>query len=119
VTAVALSVDLTSVAAARSLVRDALAQLEAHRTEDAILLVSEVVTNAVRHTRHMLLLRVDLQDHVLRVEVTDDHPDLPVLSVPEDDAISGRGLRIVNDLANHWGVAPAPNGKTVWFEIDL
>ena len=117
---VALSVEPASVAAARRLVRDALAGQQTQSIGDAALLVSELVTNAIRYARRTLLVAVELQDHVVRVEVTDDDPELPSLSVAEDDdATSGRGLRIVNDLADQWGVTEGPNGKTVWFEIHL
>jgi hypothetical protein len=44
---------------------------------------------------------------------------MPVAPDAEDNATSGRGLRIVQALADHWGITPTADGKTIWFEIDL
>ncbi len=118
--AVPLPVEPGSAGAARRLLRDAVAgQEESESVDDAVLLISELVTNAVHHTRHLLLVRVVLQDGLLRVEVTDDHPDLPSPSVREVSATGGRGLQFVDDLAAQWGVIPAADRKTVWFEIQV
>jgi hypothetical protein len=73
----------------------------------------------VRHARTQLHVSVSIVDQTLRVEVSDDDPTLPLAPAPEHHATSGRGLRIVDDLADHWGIIPYTHGKTVWFEIDL
>jgi hypothetical protein len=62
---------------------------------------------------------VSIAGQTLRVEVSDDDPNLPVASHPQHPATSGRGLRIVAALADRWGVTPNPDGKTVWFELHL
>ncbi len=53
----------------------------------------------------------------MRVEVADHDPALPVQQHPPAEAVTGRGLLIVDALATRWGVEPAADGKTVWFEL--
>ena len=99
-------------------------RLDRDMTETALLLVSELATNAIRHGTPpiRLSLRLDRdrqQRDRLRVEVTDCSPSLPELSQPEPDQIGGRGLQIVQLLSARWGTSPSPRrlGKTVWFEL--
>jgi anti-sigma regulatory factor (Ser/Thr protein kinase) len=89
------------------------------------LLVSELVTNVVLHTRSTARVRVRQDARRIRVEVSDDHPPLPVIRSVGGPQVSGRGLRIVEQLADRWGVeahvagpAGPRQGKTVWFELD-
>ncbi|MFG3107035.1 ATP-binding SpoIIE family protein phosphatase [Streptomyces tendae] len=85
----------------------------------AELMVSELVTNAVRHSHarpvELRLVRAD----TLLCEVDDDDHDLPALKSagPEDE--TGRGLRVVSTLARAWGASRTNAGKTVWFELTL
>ncbi|MFD7463833.1 ATP-binding SpoIIE family protein phosphatase [Streptomyces tendae] len=85
----------------------------------AELMVSELVTNAVRHSHarpvELRLVRAD----TLLCEVDDDDHDLPALESagPEDE--TGRGLRVVSTLARAWGASRTDAGKTVWFELTL
>ncbi|MEV5756760.1 SpoIIE family protein phosphatase [Streptomyces tendae] len=85
----------------------------------AELMVSELVTNAVRHSHarpvELRLVRAD----TLLCEVDDDDHDLPALESagPEDE--TGRGLRVVSTLARAWGASRTNAGKTVWFELTL
>ncbi|MYS57056.1 SpoIIE family protein phosphatase, partial [Streptomyces sp. SID6013] len=85
----------------------------------AELMVSELVTNAVRHAHarpvELRLVRAD----TLLCEVDDDDHDLPALKSagPEDE--TGRGLRVVSTLAREWGASRTNAGKTVWFELTL
>ena len=99
-------------------------RLDRDMTDIALLLVSELATNAIRHgtppIRLSLRLDRDRQRRdCLRVEVTDCSPSLPRLSHPEPDHIGGRGLQIVQLLAARWGASASPRrlGKTVWFEL--
>jgi hypothetical protein len=55
----------------------------------------------------------------LHVDVSDDNSTLPVVPDPEHNATSGRGLGIVDALADRWGITPTADGKTVWFELDV
>lgn len=114
-----LPIDGRSVAAARRLLRDALDGHPAANTDDAVLMISELVTNAVRHAHSLLRIEILVAEQTLRVEVVDDDPALPVAPDPHHSATSGRGLRIVDDLADRWGVTPGSSGKTVWFEVHL
>ncbi|MGW6219114.1 ATP-binding SpoIIE family protein phosphatase, partial [Streptomyces olivaceus] len=85
----------------------------------AELMVSELVTNAVRHSHarpvELRLVRAD----TLLCEVDDDDHELPALrsAGPEDE--TGRGLRVVSTLAREWGASRTRAGKTVWFELTL
>lgn len=81
------------------------------------LLASEVIANAVLHSAAPCDVAVTRIDERLRVEVTDSNPSLPSMvdAGPSDE--SGRGLLLVDALADAWGTQPEPWGKTTWFEI--
>ena len=93
-------------------------------TETATQVVAELATNAATHGRVAgRSFRLALLSHgsVLRIEVTDTRrEDLPCLQPPTPEGDSGRGLLIVEALADRWGVGlgPVPR-KTVWAELDL
>lgn len=89
------------------------------RTEAAELLVSELVTNALIHTRHGAVVTATATPARLRVEVQDfASADLPAPYVPNaDDGTHGRGLILVRSLADAWGVEAQALGKVVWFEL--
>ncbi|HEY9372551.1 SpoIIE family protein phosphatase, partial [Streptomyces sp.] len=104
---------------ARRLARRALARWDLEELTDSVeLLVSEVVTNAVRYAERPVTLRL-LRTDVLRCEVGDDSPHLPTQRPARDTDESGRGLAVVDALSSRWGVVPLYGGKAVWFEIDL
>ena len=108
----------SSVGAARRLVRD-LATL-AGRTDlvdDAVLLVSEVVTNALIHAGSPIRVRGQVGRRGIRVEVSDASPHHPALRDYANTAGTGRGLGLLVELVDDWGVAPDEVGKTVWFEV--
>ena len=95
-------------------------------TEDAEMVVSELVTNAVRHgladERHAPVLQLVLLKHERRlvVVVTDPGDQVPRLAERGDFAETGRGLRIVAALSGSWGWAPlVTGGKAVWASFDL
>ncbi|MGW4564199.1 SpoIIE family protein phosphatase [Streptomyces sp. NPDC004561] len=115
-----LGADPREVGRARGLVRDRLlAWGLPQAVETARLLVSEVVTNAIRHAgSDRIGLRVVRTDALL-FEVTDDEPALPAMlgAGPADE--SGRGLRVVSRLAREWGASATGHRKTVWFEQGL
>jgi GAF domain-containing protein/anti-sigma regulatory factor (Ser/Thr protein kinase) len=110
-----------SAQAARDFVARALddAGLQA-QAESAVLLASELVTNAVRHAGSALTVAVAIGNAAVRVEVRDHSPRLPALreSMASDDEW-GRGLVLVDALASRWGAERLPSGKRVWFELDL
>ncbi|WP_324608159.1 MULTISPECIES: SpoIIE family protein phosphatase [unclassified Streptomyces] len=115
-----------SVATARSFVRDTLQGWGfADIVDDAVVLTSELVTNAVVHagtSADVLCLRTE--DGV-RVEVSDLYPDreVPVqssaVSMGSPDREGGRGLQLCAALATRWGVEYTPTHKQVWFQLDL
>lgn len=80
-----------------------------------LLVVSELVTNAVLHAGGGELA-LELHDHALRVEVSDRSTVHPVMRTP--DAEGHRGLPIVAALCPHWGTIARDTGKTVWCEVD-
>ncbi|MFI9246018.1 SpoIIE family protein phosphatase [Streptomyces sp. NPDC053086] len=112
-----LDADPREVARARRLVRERLLDWGLPQTvETAELLVSEVVTNAIRHAEgDRIGLRVVRTDALL-FEVTDDEPALPAMIAAGPDDESGRGLRVVSRLAREWGASATGHRKTVWFE---
>lgn len=86
----------------------------------ALLLTSELVTNAVTHGRGVPTLSVEIAAGVMRVSVGDDGDAQPVLRRdPSPAAEGGRGIFLIDRLADRWGVrASASGGKLVWFELD-
>ncbi len=110
--------DSETPAEARALVRQALAAWDCDDLDDvASLLTSEVVANAVRYAADQIALRVSLADEVVRVEVHDSNPVLPQGRRVDPGATSGRGLLVLEALAEQWGAEPDRTGKTVWFEL--
>ncbi|MFF4171287.1 SpoIIE family protein phosphatase [Streptomyces sp. NPDC001744] len=102
---------------ARRLARRALARWGLEELTDSVeLLVSEVVTNAVRYAERPVTLRL-LRTDVLRCEVGDDSPQLPRQRRARDTDEGGRGLFLVNRLARRWGATRLSGGKVVWFEL--
>ncbi len=84
----------------------------------AELLVSELVTNAVCHARTGVELTVTVDDHRLCVEVHDEGGE-PEVAHPAPTTTGGRGLMIVERLAEQWGWAETGGDKTVWFELPV
>jgi anti-sigma regulatory factor (Ser/Thr protein kinase) len=110
-----------AVRLARQAARDALAgwQLE-DLAEPAVLIVSELVTNAVRHAGKTGTITLELTSAgtCLHVEVLDADPRWPQLRSLDDCDESGFGLILVAALTTSWGVRQTPRGKAVWAELD-
>ncbi|GAB2716306.1 ATP-binding protein [Streptomyces bullii] len=88
-------------------------------SEIAELLTSELVTNALVHTDHDAVVTATVGPRGLRVEVRDFVARRPRLRGPStDEGTNGRGLVLVQSLADAWGVRPHGVGKAVWFELD-
>ncbi|MFE7710160.1 SpoIIE family protein phosphatase [Streptomyces sp. NPDC057486] len=115
-----LALDAREVARARNLVRGKLLDWDLpDAVESAVLMVSELVTNAVNHgrIRHIGLRLV--RTGALLCEVSDDEPAPATLLSASDHDESGRGLLVVSNLAREWGTSTTAHGKTVWFEQPL
>ena len=98
----------------------AAAQLDEDVVESALLLASEVITNAVVHGDGMVQVDVGrVEGPSLRVEVSDDGGGMPLIGAQRTDAESGRGMAMVELLSSRWGtdLAVGPLGKMVWFEV--
>ncbi|WP_425575617.1 ATP-binding protein [Streptomyces gobitricini] len=104
-------------------VRCALRELLRHWGEPGVpdvaeLLTSELVTNALIHTEHGAVVTATMTPRTLRVEVRDFATALPTPYAPAiDDGTHGRGLVLVQALADAWGVLTHGVGKVVWFEL--
>jgi anti-sigma regulatory factor (Ser/Thr protein kinase) len=110
--------DLDAALTARDFVIATLTAWGCQTDEAVMVMSSELIVNAVKHAKSDYEVRVFEHDGRVRVEVRDWSTDRPVMGDPAIDDTHGRGLRIVSDLAPDWGVEPAIEGKTVWFEID-
>lgn len=105
---------------ARSAVREfARDVLSVESTSTAELLVSELVTNALTHGEGAITVLMEHEAAGLVVTVCDAEPTRPFVSPQMPLALGGRGLRMVEALADDWGVAPAAEGpgKGVWFRL--
>ncbi|MFG3099783.1 SpoIIE family protein phosphatase [Streptomyces sp. NPDC048182] len=89
--------------------------------DSAVLLLSEMLTNVLVHTDTDALLVAEVTgrpgERRIRVEVTDNGDDLPHKRRPGEMASSGRGLMLIELLADNWGVAPRGEGKSIWYEV--
>ncbi|MCX5384456.1 ATP-binding protein [Streptomyces sp. NBC_00083] len=108
----------SSVKEARDWTRDHLRTLEwAHRSPDVtdavLLTVSELVTNAHVHARSAAQLILTWDEQCLHVTVHDASPRLPEPRDPDREALGGRGLLLIDALADEWHVYPCPRGKNV------
>ena len=115
----------TAPAAARAFVREVcrywqLARPDATVMDRAVLLASELVTNAVAHARTEIRLRLELRGERLHLAVRDGSPTLLRVVAPDWQAEGGRGLWLVEQLARAWGVNRHPDGgKVVWCVLNL
>jgi two-component sensor histidine kinase len=119
-----LSVELppepTSAGRARALARERLGVVCSPEALDTIaLLVTELVTNAVLHAQTPLHLTIETTTEHVRLCVADSSLEIPEANPYEPDAVSGRGLSLVERLASAWGVDQTPSGKIVWCEIPI
>jgi anti-sigma regulatory factor (Ser/Thr protein kinase) len=113
-----LPAEPASAAAARRHIRELLDAWDAADFEEAaVLLTSELVTNALLHARSAAELHVRLADGLLRVGVTDDTPAAPVRKHYGNEAATGRGIMLIETMASAWGTEPVDGGKVVWFEL--
>lgn len=108
-----------AIGQARRFLLDALGnRVSEEVAEDLALTVSELATNAVVHARTDFDVVICVNGKV-RIEVEDGSTELPVPQTARQMAIGGRGLQIVDELCDRWGVRVLPGRKCVWCERDL
>jgi serine phosphatase RsbU (regulator of sigma subunit)/anti-sigma regulatory factor (Ser/Thr protein kinase) len=123
--AMTLAAEPASGAAARRFVQRTLAgvRTDRERLDTLVLLCNELVTNAVLHAAAPSEVRLRLRDGRVRLEVHDPSPQLPAPRVEDPEATNGRGMLLVDALADSWGVDRGDGlpdvGKTVWVELAL
>lgn len=110
---------VTAPSAARGIVRQLCAELRLPELSNtAALLTSELVTNAVRHAPGPLRLNLSATKGKLVISVYDEDSQPPRPRSPEPREPGGRGLVLVDRLAEHWGCTQVPDdGKVVWFAL--
>jgi anti-sigma regulatory factor (Ser/Thr protein kinase) len=112
-----------SIREARRFVLDQLAEVPRDTRDQVSLIVSELVTNAIVHaaTGYTVALNLDAQTLTLEVADRGDGRPSPADAPPPAEQQHGRGLLIVTELADEWGVIPNSNqpGKTVWVKLPL
>ena len=117
-----LPADIRAPGAARRFVTATLAQHpDAVPVADILTVVSELVTNAVRAGAELIDLHVQIDTTSTRIEVSDNAAGWPTMRHPSPVEATGRGLMLVDALAESWGVgeATAPaGGKQVWASVD-
>ncbi|WP_432561020.1 ATP-binding SpoIIE family protein phosphatase [Kineococcus sp. SYSU DK003] len=119
-TRLALPADTRAVGAARDYLRTTLSEWDlSSAADEAELVVSELVTNALLHTGSpaALTLRHEVADGLLSVGVEDCSTRHPQPRDSTEEATGGRGMHIVEVVAQRWWVAPRGNGKTVWADL--
>ncbi|MGG8407508.1 ATP-binding SpoIIE family protein phosphatase [Streptomyces sp. 12297] len=110
------------IASARRQIRELLHDwTDPDQVDSAVLMVSEMVTNVLMHTDGDALLVAEAVGELgarrLRVEVADSSDELPHKRHPGEMASSGRGVLLMEMLADTWGVDPRGEGKSIWFEL--
>ena len=83
----------------------------------AVLLTSELVSNAIMHAVGPVTLTIELDETLIRMEVADAGTMPPTVKPYGPESATGRGLRLLDVLADQWGWNPSDSGKTVWFEL--
>jgi anti-sigma regulatory factor (Ser/Thr protein kinase) len=108
---------LSGVRSARQFVAAALEEWGAAPVDDIVVVVSEMVMNALTHGDGPVQVVIERREGSVRFEVADGSSVMPMVR-EVTDAPSGRGVRIVEVLADRWGVDVRPEGKAVWVEFD-
>jgi anti-sigma regulatory factor (Ser/Thr protein kinase) len=112
--ALSLDHDFAMVGAARRAVASWLDERGCRTGDDALLVLSELVTNAIVHAGDGCTIDVRHSDGLLRLEVRDWSPHEPVVRSVAPTDVGGRGLHVVDALADEWGWELMADGKRVW-----
>jgi len=106
------------VAEVRGFVAEELRRLgRAGLVDDAVLVTSELASNAMLHAGGIAKVGVSEHDDAIRIEVHDRTRVPPVMGSQSTEAMTGRGLRLVAAISREWGAEPTPEGKVVWAEL--
>ncbi len=110
-----------SIVRARRFAAETLDGIDRELADSITVMVSELVTNSVRHAASEFVLSLERDDARIRVAVSDEGEQRPSLRDPGPTEQSGRGLQIVDALSDDWGVTETAghSGKTVWFVVAL
>jgi DNA-binding NarL/FixJ family response regulator len=112
--------DIGAGTQARALVREALHDWDlAALFDEAALVVTELVTNAVVHGGSFFRLQLSRTSGAFRIEVVDEGDGTPEPQPQDTEAEGGRGIMLVDAMASSWGVESAASGKVVWAEIAI
>jgi anti-sigma regulatory factor (Ser/Thr protein kinase) len=114
---VELTADVASCSMARRFVEEALSQATDDVRASAMLLISEVVTNALLHTSGPVTVEVQQEGRAYRIAVGDQSRTPPTKKGYRVDDVTGRGLELLDLLAAAWGWNPTGGGKIVWFDL--
>jgi anti-sigma regulatory factor (Ser/Thr protein kinase) len=115
-----LAQDVQAVGKARELIRKALAEWGLESVQDVTeLVISELVTNAVRHARGPIRLCLTCDRGRLLGAVCDGDPHPPAVGANQVDDEGGRGLALVEAVTHRWGTHSTSTGKRVWFSLLL
>jgi DNA-binding NarL/FixJ family response regulator len=113
-----LAADVRSSAGARRFMEETLRRWDCGGVLDIVnILVSELVTNAIKHAESEADVAVVLTPTSIRIEVSDTGGGVPRAKQLVQEGTSGRGLAIVEAMSSGWGITPRDKGKTVWFEV--
>lgn len=108
----------TSIGEARRFVSGCLRSCEPEVVSSVALMVSELVSNVILHSQGSFTVSVEITIETIRIEVSDFGSGTPTLRSPSSSDPSGRGLQIVAQLADDWGIISNTDGNTVWVVVE-
>lgn len=113
--------DPASVAEVRHFVSEALERvgLDDDHIFECALIADELATNAVTHAGTIFSVAIELTDSFVRIAVRDDADEMPMSQQASNEAVSGRGLSIVDGTSVGWGTVPLGLGKETWADVGL
>ena len=85
--------------------------------EPTLLVVTELLSNAIDHGRDPVWLSIEMRDESVYVEVRDDAPEPPQLQPLKPLRVRGRGLEMIEAVSSGWGWTADPPGKIVWADV--